>query len=109
MNSIFRRHLVVALLITLVFAAPDLVLARSGGSDVAGYTNRGVRYARNKEYEKAIWEFTKAIEAQPDNPKNYENRAMAYRLSGKPAQALGDLSKIIELRPKDADAYAAKG
>ena len=55
---------------------------------------------RDKQYGKAIGEFTKAIEAQPDDPKNYENRAMAYRLSGKPAQALGDLSKDNRAAPE---------
>ena len=62
-----------------------------GGFDPGGHTNRGVTYARHKEYEKAIAEFTKAIEAQPNDPKNYENRAMVYRLTGKPQQAIRDL------------------
>ena len=71
---------VAAFFVVLAFAAPDLAQARSRGSDPGGHTNRGVRYARDKQYDKAISEFTKAIEAQPNDPKNYENRAMAYRL-----------------------------
>ena len=109
MNLILKRSVVVAFSVVLACAAPGLAHARSRGSDPGGHTNRGVRYARHKQYDKAIAEFTKAIKAQPNDTKNYENRAMAYRLGGKPAQALGDLSKIIEMRPKDADAYAAKG
>ena len=100
MNLILKCSTVVAFSVAFVCAAPDVAHARSRDSDPGGHTNRGVRYARDKEYDKAIAEFTKAIEAQPNDPKNYENRAMAYRLGGKPAQALGDLSKIIETAPE---------
>lgn len=77
--------------------------------DPGGHTNRGVRYAREKQYDKAIAEFTKAIEAEPSDPKNYANRAFVYKASGKPDQAIKDFAKVIELRPKDADAYSNKG
>lgn len=104
MNAIFRTFVIVVFSVAVAFTAPCLVSARSLGSDPGGHTNRGARYAREKEYEKAIAEFTKAIEAQPSDPKNYENRAMVYRLTGKPQKAISDLGKVIELRPKDADA-----
>ena len=58
----------------LASATPALARARSGGSDPGGHTNRGVSYARDKQYDKAIAEFTKAIEAQPNDPKNIESR-----------------------------------
>ena len=100
-----------------IFSRGFLCSAWSGVGEVqyataaesARHTNQGVLFARNKQYEKPIGEFTKAIQEDPNDPKNYENRALVYRLSNKPDQALSDLSKLIELRPKDADAYASKG
>ena len=47
-------------LIITVVSGPGAKSQVSGDPD--GYTNRGVRYAREKQYEKAIDEFTKAIE-----------------------------------------------
>jgi len=68
-----------------------------------------VHYARDKKYDKAIEEFSKAIDAQPKDPKNYLNRAQVYLLNNQPNKALPDYNKLIELEPKNADAYAARG
>jgi tetratricopeptide (TPR) repeat protein len=78
--------------------------------DPDGHANRGVSYARNKQYDKAIDEFTKAIEAQQKNPpNNYRNRAQAYELIKQPEKAIADYGKVIELTPNDANAYAGRG
>lgn len=77
--------------------------------DPGGYTNRGVRYARERQYDKAIDEFTKAIEAQPKDPNNFRNRAQVYELIKQPEKAIADYGKVIEWAPKDADAYAGRG
>ena len=98
---------VAAFLIIMASSAPG---AKSQVSeDPSGYTNRGVRYAREKQYDKAIDEFTKAIEAQPKDPNNYRNRAQVYELIKQPEKAIADYGKIIERAPKDADAYAGRG
>ncbi len=52
-------------------------------ADPGDHTNRGVEYARAKQYDKAIEEFSKAIEAQPKDPKNYVNRAQVYQAPAK--------------------------
>ena len=72
------------------------------------HTNRG-RYAREKQYDKAIAEFSLAIKAQVNDPKNYENRAKAYQLAGKSEEAIGDLLKLTEMRPNDPDAWTDLG
>ncbi|MGI8437160.1 MAG: tetratricopeptide repeat protein [Chthoniobacterales bacterium] len=102
-----RFHLLhpvlIALLAALILMPGSAQGARTAG-DPGGHTNRGVKYARAKQYDKAIEEFTKAIEAQPKDPKNYRNRALAYRLSKEPKKAAADYAKAIELSPDSADA-----
>src|ERR1041384_3006440 len=80
----------------------------NSSADPGGHTNRGVRFARDKQYDKAVEEFTKAIELQPNDAKNYRNRAQAYRLNNQPDKAVADYSKLIELAPDDAGAFAAR-
>ena len=75
--------------------------------DPGGHTNRGVKYAKKKQYDKAIEEFTKAIEKQPEDPKNYRNRALTYRLMGEVAKSKADDAKAIELSPKSVKSHTA--
>ncbi|HEY4257918.1 MAG TPA: tetratricopeptide repeat protein, partial [Candidatus Udaeobacter sp.] len=97
----------------LAFYLPVFARAEMRGNKGVGsareQTNRGINYSQKKQYHKAIEEFTKAIAAQPKEPKNYENRALAYELTGRRAKALDDFSKLIELKPNDQSAYARRG
>jgi len=43
------------------------------------YTNRGVAYGKNEEHDKAIEDFTKAIELDPKNALYYGNKAIVLR------------------------------
>ncbi len=95
--DIFRPFLV-ALLAGIFLGPVSLPAARVAG-DPGGHTNRGVKYAKKKEYEKAVEEFTMAIELQPKDPRNYRNRAITYRLMGEQGKAKADFAKAIELNP----------
>ena len=77
--------------------------------DPGGHSARGVEAAKKRDYEKAIAEFTKAIEAEPGDAKNYFNRGTAYRGANKLTEALADFSKAIELAPQDVAAYIGRG
>ncbi len=93
-----------------LLSAPSTAQAASKTSiagDPGGHTNRGVKYAKKKQYDKAIAEFTKAIELQPKDPKNYRNRALTYRLMGEPKKADADTAKAIELSPESVKSYTA--
>src|SRR5262245_7126454 len=103
-NYFAKAGLIVSLPCLLGFS---LSLAQS--ADAGGHTNRGVEYARAKQYDKAIEEFSKAIEAEPKDPKNYVNRAQVYQVTGKAKEAIADYARVIELEPKNKDAYANKG
>ena len=77
--------------------------------DPGGPLGQGVESAKNKDYEKAIEEFTKAIEAEPHDAKNYFNRATAYRGLNKLSGSVRGFSKAIELAPQEARGYVGRG
>src|SRR5688572_13343005 len=98
--------LLVFLVVSTSFNEANAQRKRSSVSgDPGGHTNAGVEFARKKQYDKAIEEFTKAIEAQPNDPKNFRNRAQVYRLARQPDKAIADYGKLIELKPDDAEAH----
>jgi len=59
--------------------------------------NTGVAFAENKEFDKAIEYFTKAIENNPEYTKAYHNRAVAYYSIGNLEKAWEDVRKVLEL------------
>ena len=88
---------------------PTGTTAGSNPNDPGGHSARGIEAAKQRDYETAIAEFTKAIAAEPTDAKNYFNRGTAYRGSNKMNEALADFAKAIELAPKDAPAYVGRG
>jgi len=66
-----------------------------GPADV--YHSRGVAYARKGELDKAIADFDKAIELDPNFEEAYCNRGVAYVQKGEVEKAISDLEKCIEL------------
>jgi tetratricopeptide (TPR) repeat protein len=70
---------------------------------------RGDAYYEMGEYSKAIAEYNKAIETNPNHALAYFNRAYAYGEIGNYDKAIADYSKIIELNPGDAQAYYNRG
>ena len=48
--------------------------------DAEAYLNRGVAYGHKGQYDKAISEFTKAIEINPRDAEAYYNRGLSYSI-----------------------------
>jgi len=69
----------------------------------------GFFYAEKGDYEKAISDFTKAIELSPENSETYNNRGFAYMNKGYYDEALADFNKAIEINPKYSKAYNNRG
>lgn len=67
--------------------------------------NRGLIYSRWKEYEKAIADFTRAIELEPGRSQYRTQRAIAYYNLGEVEKVIEDCEKAIELGQPDADTY----
>jgi tetratricopeptide (TPR) repeat protein len=68
------------------------------------YSNRGIAYANNGEYDRAIADFTQAIALKPDFALAYSNRGNAYANKGEYDRAIADYTQAIKLNPNVADA-----
>jgi len=58
---------------------------------------------------RAISEYDKAIELQPDAMEAHYRRGNAYLRLGETARAFADYDRAVELEPGDAGAYCARG
>lgn len=67
--------------------------------------DRGLAYSKSGKLDKAIRDYTKAIELKPDYADAYYNRGIAYRIKGDYELAIADYNRVIELEPDNADAY----
>ena len=61
------------------------------------------------EYVRAIADYDKAIELNPDLAVTYCTRGFAYHRKGEYARAILDYDKAIALDPDDAEAYCNRG
>ena len=59
--------------------------------------------------DKAIEDYTKAIELNPQHANAYHNRGLAWSKKGDRDKAIEDYNKAIELNPQYADAYNNRG
>ena len=77
------------------------------------YRNRGNEVTdikeKQKEYEKAINHYTKAIELKSDFPEAYYNRGNAYSEIGALDLAIGDYNIALALNPNDFEYYNNRG
>ena len=76
--------------------------------DAWAYLHRGNAYVYKGEYDKAIEDFTKAIEFDPTFTWAYHERGSAYDLKGEDSKAISDLNKAIEI-DQYGDAFFARG
>ncbi len=67
--------------------------------------HRGMVFFVLSNYEKAIPDFTRAIEANHENFRAYNNRGLAYRMINKFDRAMEDFERSIEIHSMQTDAY----
>ena len=77
--------------------------------DATVYNKRGIAWYEKKNYDKAIADFTKAIELNPRDDVLYHNRGNAWYRKGNYDKAIANYTKAIELNPKDDDYYNMRG
>ena len=111
---------------SLFFIAISMFAVTSGSAQVPGDPHAselamvrplivsGNQKARNKDYDGAIADFTKAIELGQQLPDMlragpYVNRGMAYADKGDLDAGLADLNKAIKLQSDNAYAYQDRG
>ena len=87
----------------------DAINKNSNTCDI-GYYNRGVYYQDiEKNYEKALADYNKAIEINPNYYFAYSNRVSVYMNQKKYNLALIDLHKVIDFDSSFAKAYNNRG
>ena len=79
-------------------ACTETINAADYGTDIA-YDNRGFAYSQKGQYDKAISDFTKAIELNTKDTYAFNNRAFAYEATNQYDKAITDWSNAIELAP----------
>jgi|GEM_PF-2208139 len=86
------------------------VLEKTADSmDSKSYYDQGMKDFKEKRYDKAIENFSKAIEVDPNNNHAYMMRGATYRQKGLLDTAIEDYNKAIKLDPNDGIAYSNRG
>jgi tetratricopeptide (TPR) repeat protein len=80
--------------------------ASAPGPNLAiAYINRGIAYASQRQFRRAIADFNEAIRLAPDSPLPYYNRANTHFDRKDYKQAIADFTAAIERDPTLALAY----
>src|SRR5438874_3230597 len=72
------------------------------------YLQKAESALKNKSYDQAILNCTKAIEANPNSEKAYAWRGYAYVEKRLYNQAVADCTRAIQLKPIDTEAYNSR-
>ncbi|MFN2111465.1 MAG: tetratricopeptide repeat protein, partial [Anaerolineae bacterium] len=75
------------------------------GIEAADYHQRAAIYLKMGEYDKAIQEYSKALELDPTYVPAYYDRGLAHAQRQHYADAIADFSEVIALDPQHRDAY----
>lgn len=65
--------------------------------------SRAPLYCEQDNFSKAIGDYSKIVELNPNNAKAYLNRGLLYVLVKKPKEAMHDIDKSIKIDPKLAE------
>src|SRR5437867_8633960 len=89
MNMLNKQIITIATASFLSLAAAHIAFTKkpAGGGN---HMQRGIELAQQKHFDEAATEFTKAIQANPKDPRGYANRGTAYRQGARAAAAAGD-------------------
>ncbi|KAI1813937.1 TPR-like protein [Poronia punctata] len=74
----------------------------SDAEQAENYKSLGNKSFKDKQYKKAIKEYSQAIELMPESPTYLSNRAAAYMSDGQYDNALEDCSRAVDLDPQNA-------
>ena len=96
--------------IKIVACTRNIKSGRFIGQNLAiAFTNRGLAYKKKGQWEKAIADFSEAINLKPDFVFAFNNRGNAYYGKGLFDRAIKDYDKAIHLKPDDAKIFADRG
>jgi uncharacterized caspase-like protein len=78
-------------------------------TDAAAFYSRGIIFAKNGDYSRAVSDFDQAIRLDPNNAAAFNNRCWSRAASGDLDPALRDCNEALRLRPDFADALDSRG
>tara|TARA_Y100000991_G_scaffold208993_1_gene188603 strand:+ start:72 stop:410 length:339 start_codon:yes stop_codon:yes gene_type:complete len=73
------------------------------------YFEEGIDAFEDKNYYRAIIDFNKAIELNPNDSDLYVQRGRANKMDGNLSEAMNDYSYAIKLNPKNTNAFYKRG
>jgi tetratricopeptide (TPR) repeat protein len=94
--------------VLVVLAGAIIVVCVHGCKKAEDYYNRGDAHFKKGETDRAIADFTKAIEKDPRFANAYYYRGMAYHRKKEYDRVILDYSKAIEINPRFSIAYAER-
>jgi serine/threonine protein kinase len=77
--------------------------------DCRAYNKRGLAHASMKNYEQAVYDYSRAIQLGPPYAEAYNNRGAAHLMMKSYGQAVIDCSQAIDLAPDFVAAYVNRG
>ena len=99
--------LAVAAALTLIVVASPASLA---GPPPGQEKDRSVEDAQaQREYDKAVTDFSAVIAVKPDHTWAYTSRGSSYSKLGEHELAIADFNKVLTLDPKNEEAYNNRG
>src|SRR5437867_9774927 len=90
MNMLNKQIITIATASFLSLAAAHIAFTKKPAGGGGNHMQRGIELAQQKHFDEAAAEFTKAIQANPKDPRDYANRGTAYRQAARAAVAAGD-------------------
>jgi tetratricopeptide (TPR) repeat protein len=96
------------LLVVLAVVGAGTLAGCMTGEAIAAY-NRGNEHFQNEDYSNAVYEYSKAIVANPEFVRAYNNRGVAFSRREKYDKAIKDFNKVLALDPEYASAYNNRG
>ncbi len=73
------------------------------------YWERGIQYGKLGHYDKAVSDYTSAIEINPQLISAYIDRAVGYARLEKYNEAYADLNTVLQIQPNNLRAYNTRG
>jgi tetratricopeptide (TPR) repeat protein len=116
-RTMFQRCLDTGVKAFVEYEGANIELSRQKGKyakpkdqklDLA-YTEQGIAYSKKGQYEKAIEQYNKALEVNPNCALAYYNRSVAYTGMGEYDRAVSDCTKALQLNPRHASSYYSRG
>ena len=104
-NGKESTSLIQIVVVFVIFGAIFITLDRIHSHKSKTPYQRGVSHQRKGNYDRAIDQYTLALQQNPGNVKAYINRGAAYAARGDYDRAIEDDNRAVELKPGHANGW----